>query len=269
MTSCWRSRRLAAGRACAGKHAQRHGEAMAALGRLQRRADRRRSSTRCHRRRRPEGDLSRRQHAERPGLSRRDDRQRAEPHGRTARRPMWPRRPDWVQRASARYYEESETRHYPVHARLANHLIAALIEREFDVVVGQCVARRRRRGACLRLRPSAPHERAAIPVVPVVPQHLLPAEPALAAALLQARPGDSRSDRGLSGRPARRRRRVGWAQPLHGRRGARRRSHPRAPREGCGRPAGPAARSSSTRATPRSATGSAPAARWSISTCAG
>ena len=39
-----------------------------------------------------------------------------------------PRRPNWMQRAAARYYEESETRHYPVHASLANHLIAALVE---------------------------------------------------------------------------------------------------------------------------------------------
>ncbi len=38
-----------------------------------------------------------------------------------------------MQRAAARYYEESETRHYPVHAGLANHLIGALVEAEFDV----------------------------------------------------------------------------------------------------------------------------------------
>lgn len=43
------------------------------------------------------------------------------------------RRPNWMQRAAARYYEENETRHYPVHAGLANHLIGALVEAEFDV----------------------------------------------------------------------------------------------------------------------------------------
>ncbi len=32
------------------------------------------------------------------------------------------KRPAWAQRASARYYEESQTRHYPVDARFANHL---------------------------------------------------------------------------------------------------------------------------------------------------
>src|SRR5262249_8936323 len=54
---------------------------------------------------------------------------------RTARAPGpdGPRRPAWMQRAAARYYEESETRHYPVHAGLAHHLIGALIDREFDV----------------------------------------------------------------------------------------------------------------------------------------
>lgn len=42
-------------------------------------------------------------------------------------------RPAWSQRASASYYEKKETRHYPVDAELATHLIGALIDREFDV----------------------------------------------------------------------------------------------------------------------------------------
>src|SRR5260221_13943868 len=41
--------------------------------------------------------------------------------------------PEWAKRAFARYHEESETRHYPVHTKLATHLTAALIDREFDV----------------------------------------------------------------------------------------------------------------------------------------
>jgi len=40
--------------------------------------------------------------------------------------PGWEKRPAWAHRASARYYEDTETRHYPVHAGLATHLIAAL-----------------------------------------------------------------------------------------------------------------------------------------------
>ena len=65
------------------KLARRHGEAMAAVSRLRdglAGAEARRGH---RRRRRPEGDLSRRQHAERPRLSRRDDPQRAEPDARS------------------------------------------------------------------------------------------------------------------------------------------------------------------------------------------
>ncbi len=43
------------------------------------------------------------------------------------------KRPEWSRRAAARYYEEKEPRLYPVHAGLANHLIGALIDAEFDV----------------------------------------------------------------------------------------------------------------------------------------
>lgn len=42
-------------------------------------------------------------------------------------------RPAWARRASARYYEAAETRHYPVDAGLATYLIGALVDREFDV----------------------------------------------------------------------------------------------------------------------------------------
>jgi hypothetical protein len=41
--------------------------------------------------------------------------------------------PDWARRASARWYEESVARDYPVDAALARHLIDELIEREFDI----------------------------------------------------------------------------------------------------------------------------------------
>jgi Catalytic LigB subunit of aromatic ring-opening dioxygenase len=47
--------------------------------------------------------------------------------------PNMQKRPAWAQRASARFYEEKETRHYAVDAGLSTHLIGALIEREFDV----------------------------------------------------------------------------------------------------------------------------------------
>jgi catalytic LigB subunit of aromatic ring-opening dioxygenase len=77
------------------------------------------------------------------------------------------RRPNWMQRAAARYYEESETRHYPVHARLANHLIATLVEAEFDVSAGNALPAGEGEGHAFGFV----HRRLmaeAVPVVPVV-----------------------------------------------------------------------------------------------------
>src|SRR5262245_4797046 len=77
------------------------------------------------------------------------------------------RRPNWMQRAAARYYEESETRHYPVHAGLANHLIGALVEAEFDVSAGNTLPAGEGEGHAFGFV----HRRlmtAAVPVVPVV-----------------------------------------------------------------------------------------------------
>jgi hypothetical protein len=74
-------------------------------------------------------------------------------------------RPDWARRASARYYEETETRHYPVDAGLANHLIASLIDREFDVATANALPEGEGEGH------GFVHQRilnrAAIPIVPV------------------------------------------------------------------------------------------------------
>jgi 3-O-methylgallate 3,4-dioxygenase len=49
------------------------------------------------------------------------------------------KRPEWARRASARYYEDSEPRLYPVHSGLANHLIESLIDAEFDVACANAV----------------------------------------------------------------------------------------------------------------------------------
>src|SRR5215831_5751219 len=49
--------------------------------------------------------------------------------------PDWAKRPDWSKRAAARYYEERETRHYPVDAALAEHLVGHLVDAEVDVAV--------------------------------------------------------------------------------------------------------------------------------------
>ena len=76
-------------------------------------------------------------------------------------------RPDWARRASARYYEESETRHYPVDAKLANHLIGGLIEREFDVATANALPEGEGEGHAFGFVHQRILERAAIPVVPV------------------------------------------------------------------------------------------------------
>jgi hypothetical protein len=76
-------------------------------------------------------------------------------------------RPDWAKRASARYYEESETRHYPVQATLANHLIAALIDREFDVASANALPEGEGEGHAFGFIHQRIMNRAAIPVVPV------------------------------------------------------------------------------------------------------
>jgi 3-O-methylgallate 3,4-dioxygenase len=41
--------------------------------------------------------------------------------------------PDWARKAAAAYYEREQPRDYPVDTALAGHLIAHLIEREFDI----------------------------------------------------------------------------------------------------------------------------------------
>jgi hypothetical protein len=76
-------------------------------------------------------------------------------------------RPDWARRASARYYEENETRHYPVHARLANHLIGALIDREFDVATANALPEGEGEGHAFGFVHQRIMQRAAIPIVPV------------------------------------------------------------------------------------------------------
>lgn len=76
--------------------------------------------------------------------------------------------PDWMKRAAARYYEASETRHYPVHARLANHLIASLIDRDFDVASANALPEGEGEGHAFGFVHRRLMNSVAIPVVPVV-----------------------------------------------------------------------------------------------------
>jgi hypothetical protein len=89
---------------------------------------------------------------------------------RTARRagPDGDRRPAWMQRAQARYYEESGTRHYPVAAELAEHLIGGLIDREFDVSSANALPDGEGEGHAYGFVHRRLMNGAAIPVVPIV-----------------------------------------------------------------------------------------------------
>ncbi len=76
-------------------------------------------------------------------------------------------RPGWARRASARYYEDSETRHYPMQAALANHLIGALIEAEFDVACANALPEGEGEGHAFGFIHRRILGDTAIPIVPV------------------------------------------------------------------------------------------------------
>ncbi len=73
--------------------------------------------------------------------------------------------PEWARRATARWFEESEPRDYPVDAALARHLIDGLIEREFDVAASNAVPQGEGEGHAVGFV----HQRIMQQVVPIVP----------------------------------------------------------------------------------------------------
>ncbi|MBV8890308.1 MAG: extradiol ring-cleavage dioxygenase [Alphaproteobacteria bacterium] len=75
--------------------------------------------------------------------------------------------PDWARRASARHFEESAPRDYPVAADLARHLIAELIERDFDVASSAGVPEGRGEGHAFGFVHRRLMTDAVVPVVPV------------------------------------------------------------------------------------------------------
>jgi len=77
------------------------------------------------------------------------------------------RRPDWARRASARYNEESETRLYPVHAGLADHLVRALIDAEFDVACANALPEGQGEGHAFGFVHKRILRGTTIPIVPV------------------------------------------------------------------------------------------------------
>ena len=132
-------------------------------------------------------------------------------YGETIRNvPLSPnfRGPDWSRLASARCYEEKEPRDYPVEAPLARHLIEELIDREFDIATSNGLPPGHGEGHALGFVHKRIMERQDRADRAGMHQHLLPAEPADAAALLPARPGDPRRGRELAGRDAHRYRRL-------------------------------------------------------------
>lgn len=79
----------------------------------------------------------------------------------------WGMRPAWALRASARYYEEKETRHYAVDARLANHLITALVDREFDIASANALPEGEGEGHAFGFVHQRLLKETSIPIVPV------------------------------------------------------------------------------------------------------
>jgi len=73
--------------------------------------------------------------------------------------------PTWGWKASARWHEEKEPRDYPVDTRLARHLIAALIDDEFDIAASDRMPDGEGEGHAIGFV----HKRIMKDVVPIVP----------------------------------------------------------------------------------------------------
>jgi hypothetical protein len=81
--------------------------------------------------------------------------------------PEWHRRPEWSQRASARYYEATAPRDYPVDSALAKHLIAALVEGDFDIACADRLPEGEGEGHAFGFVHRRLMEGMALPIVPV------------------------------------------------------------------------------------------------------
>jgi hypothetical protein len=91
-------------------------------------------------------------------------------HGETIRNvpPQGFSGPDWARRANARYYEEREPRDYPVDSRLALHLIAALIDRDFEPVASNALPPGKGEGHAFAFVRKRLMDDQRLPVVPVL-----------------------------------------------------------------------------------------------------
>jgi 3-O-methylgallate 3,4-dioxygenase len=75
--------------------------------------------------------------------------------------------PDWARRATARYYEETEPRTYPVESGLALHLTTSLVDREFDPVSSDALPDGKGEGHAFAFVRKRLMDDATLPVVPV------------------------------------------------------------------------------------------------------
>src|SRR5258708_14817862 len=75
--------------------------------------------------------------------------------------------PDWARRATARYYEETQPRAYPVESGLALHLTTALVDREFDPVSSDALPDGKGEGHAFAFVRKPLMDDPTLPVVPV------------------------------------------------------------------------------------------------------
>ncbi|MBC8241472.1 MAG: extradiol ring-cleavage dioxygenase [Alphaproteobacteria bacterium] len=78
-----------------------------------------------------------------------------------------PKRPEWSARLTAKYYEETVPRDYPVDANLARHLIDGLIDREFDISCASTIEAGMGEGHAFGFVHNRLLQGEALPVVPI------------------------------------------------------------------------------------------------------
>jgi Catalytic LigB subunit of aromatic ring-opening dioxygenase len=75
--------------------------------------------------------------------------------------------PDWARDSAARYYERDRPRDYPVDRVLAEHLIARLVEEEFDVAIAETIAEGYGEGHAFGFVHNRLLNGAEVPVIPI------------------------------------------------------------------------------------------------------
>ena len=178
--------------------------------------------------------------------------------------------PEWYVQNRQGFFEDEGPRDYPVHSGLATHLLESLMDMGFDMGASKCLPEGEGEGHAIayvhrRVMDAQQAGRGGADL----PQHVFPAQPAAAEALLRVRTGGAQGGGGVPRRGAHRRARLRRLEPLPGGRGPRPRDPEGLRRQGREVPADPAAQQAATRARRRSSTGSRSPARSSISISTG